>query len=106
MEAAEKNPSISIDIIDLRTLAPLDTEAIYNSVRKTGKVIVLHEDCLTGGIGGELVSIINENCFSSLDAPVKRVASLDTPVPFTDSLEDNFLPKQRFFEALVELDNY
>lgn len=106
MEAAEKNPSISIDIIDLRTLAPLDTEAIYNSVRKTGKVIVLHEDCLTGGIGGELVSIINENCFSSLDAPVKRVASLDTPVPFTDSLEDNFLPKQRFFDALVELDNY
>ena len=106
MEAAEKNPSISIDIIDLRTLAPLDTEAIYHSVRKTGKVIVLHEDCLTGGIGGELVSIINENCFSSLDAPVKRVASLDTPVPFTDSLEDNFLPKQRFFEALVELDNY
>jgi 2-oxoisovalerate dehydrogenase E1 component len=106
MEAAEKNPSISIDIIDLRTLAPLDTDAIYKSVRKTGKVIVLHEDCLTGGIGGELVSIINENCFSSLDAPVKRVASLDTPVPFTDSLEDNFLPKQRFFEALVELDNY
>jgi 2-oxoisovalerate dehydrogenase E1 component len=106
MEAAEKNPSISIDIIDLRTLAPLDTEAIYNSVCKTGKVIVLHEDCLTGGIGGELVSIINENCFSSLDAPVKRVASLDTPVPFTDSLEDNFLPKQRFFDALVELDNY
>ena len=106
MEAAEKNPSISIDIIDLRTLAPLDTEAIYNSVRKTGKVIVLHEDCLTGGIGGELVSIINENCFANLDAPVKRVASLDTPVPFTETLEDNFLPKQRFFEALVELDNY
>jgi 2-oxoisovalerate dehydrogenase E1 component len=106
MEAAEKNPSISIDILDLRTLAPLDTEAIYNSVRKTGKVIVLHEDCLTGGIGGELVSIINENCFSSLDAPVKRVASLDTPVPFTDTLEDNFLPKQRLLDALVELANY
>ena len=106
MEAAEKNPSISIDILDLRTLAPLDTEAIYNSVRKTGKVIVLHEDCLTGGIGGELVSIINENCFSSLDAPVKRVASLDTPVPFTDTLENNFLPKQRLLDALVELANY
>jgi 2-oxoisovalerate dehydrogenase E1 component len=106
MEAAEKNPSISIDILDLRTLAPLDTETIYNSVRKTGKVIVLHEDCLTGGIGGELVSIINENCFSSLDAPVKRVASLDTPVPFTDTLEDNFLPKQRLHDALVELANY
>ncbi len=106
MEAAKKNPDISIDILDLRTLAPLDTEAIYKSVRRTGKVIVLHEDCMTGGIGGELVALINENCFQDLDSPVKRVASLDTPVPFTETLEDNFLPKQRFFEALVELNNY
>lgn len=106
MEAAKNHPDISIDIIDLRTLAPLDTEAIYHSVRKTGKVIVLHEDCLTGGIGGELVALINENCFANLDAPVKRIASLDTPVPFTNTLEDNFLPKQRFFEALVELNNF
>lgn len=106
MEAAKNHPGISIDIVDLRTLLPLDTEAIYNSVKRTGKVIVLHEDCLTGGIGGELVALINENCFQELDAPVKRVASLDTPVPFTNTLEDNFLPKQRFFEALVALDNY
>jgi 2-oxoisovalerate dehydrogenase E1 component len=106
MEAAEKHPDISIDILDLRTLAPLDTEAIYASVRKTGKVIVLHEDCLTGGIGGELVALINENCFTQLDAPVKRLGSLDTPVPFAADLENNFLPKDRFFEALVELDAY
>lgn len=106
MEAAEKFPSISLDILDLRTLLPLDTTAIYDAVNRTGKVIVLHEDCMTGGIGGELVALINENCFANLDAPVKRVASLDTPVPFTNSLEDNFLPKQRFFDALVELDNY
>ncbi|MES2589196.1 MAG: dehydrogenase E1 component subunit alpha/beta [Bacteroidota bacterium] len=106
LEAADKNPDISIDILDLRTLLPLDTEAIYNSVRKTGKVIVLHEDCLTGGIGGELVSLINENCFENLDAPVKRIASLDTPIPFADDLEINFLPKNRFFEALIDLANY
>ncbi len=106
MEAAEKHPEISIDVVDLRTLAPLDTEAIYTSVRKTGKVIVLHEDCLTGGIGGELVALINENCFTQLDAPVKRLGSLDTPVPFAADLENNFLPKDRFFTALVELNNY
>jgi 2-oxoisovalerate dehydrogenase E1 component len=106
LEAADKNPEISLDIVDLRSLAPLDTEAIYESVRKTGKVIVLHEDCLTGGIGGELVALINENCFDCLDAPVKRIGSLDTPIPFTNSLEDNFLPKTRFFEALENLAKY
>jgi 2-oxoisovalerate dehydrogenase E1 component len=106
LEAAEKHPELDLDILDLRTLAPLDTEAIYESVRKTGKVIVLHEDCLTGGIGGELVALINENCFANLDAPVKRIASLDTPIPFAPSLEDNFLPKNRFFQAVVELDQF
>ncbi len=106
IEAADKNPNISIDILDLRTLLPLDNDSIYNSVRKTGKVIVLHEDCMTGGIGGELVALINENCFQDLDAPVKRVASLDTPIPFADDLEINFLPKQRFFDALIDLANY
>jgi 2-oxoisovalerate dehydrogenase E1 component len=106
IEAADKNPNISIDILDLRTLLPLDNDAIYNSVRKTGKVIVLHEDCMTGGIGGELVALINENCFQDLDAPVKRIASLDTPIPFADDLEINFLPKQRFFDALIDLANY
>jgi 2-oxoisovalerate dehydrogenase E1 component len=106
LEAAEKHPKLDLDILDLRTLAPLDTDAIYESVRKTGKVIVLHEDCLTGGIGGELVALINENCFANLDAPIKRIASLDTPIPFAPSLEDNFLPKERFFEAVIELDKY
>lgn len=103
MEVAKNHPEISIDIVDLRTLAPLDTEAIYSSVRKTGKVIVLHEDSLTGGIGGELLSLISENCFNDLDAPVKRVGSLDTPIPFINALEDNFLPKQRLVDAVLEL---
>jgi 2-oxoisovalerate dehydrogenase E1 component len=106
LEVADAHPELDLDIVDLRTLAPLDTDAVYASVRKTGKVIVLHEDCLTGGIGGELVALINENCFSQLDAPVKRIASLDTPIPFAADLEHNFLPKQRFLEAAIALDNY
>jgi 2-oxoisovalerate dehydrogenase E1 component len=106
LEVAEKHPELDLDIVDLRSLAPLDTDAVYASVRKTGKVIVLHEDCLTGGIGGELVALINENCFTQLDAPVKRIASLDTPIPFAADLEHNFLPKHRFLEAVIELDNY
>ena len=106
LEAADKYPELDLDIIDLRSLAPLDTQAIYDSVAKTGKVIVLHEDSLTGGIGGEIASLINENCFSTLDAPVKRIGSLDTPIPFAADLEQNFLPKQRFIDALIELDNY
>jgi pyruvate/2-oxoglutarate/acetoin dehydrogenase E1 component len=97
------NPEITAEIVDLRTLLPLDTEAIYAAARKTGKVIVLHEDCMTGGIGGELVALITENCFQDLDAPVKRVASLDTPVPFAVSLETQFLPKERLREAINAL---
>jgi 2-oxoisovalerate dehydrogenase E1 component len=103
MEALDANPQISADLIDLKTLLPLDTETIYESVRKTGKVIVFHEDCMTGGIGGEIVALINEHCFDQLDAPVKRVASLDTPVPFAVPLEQQFLPVDRFRKALVEL---
>ena len=99
-------PERSAEIIDLRTLLPLDKEAIYSAVRKTGRVLVLHEDCMTGGIGGEIVAMINENCFESLDAPVKRVASLDTPVPFAVSLEEQFLPKARLQQAISELLNY
>ena len=105
-EILEKHTDISAEVLDLRTLLPLDTEAIYDAVRKTGKVIVLHEDCMTGGIGGELVALINENCFNDLDAPVKRIASIDTPVPFDGELEKNFLPKNRFETALIELNNY
>ena len=96
-------PEASAEIIDLRTLLPLDTNAILTAARKTGKVIVLHEDCMTGGIGGELVALINEHCFQDLDAPVKRVASLDTPVPFAVSLETQFLPKERLRIAVEEL---
>lgn len=105
-ELMNKYSDISAEIIDLRTLLPLDTEAIYKAVRKTGKVIVLHEDCITGGIGGELVALINENCFTDLDAPIKRIGSIDTPVPFAAQLEVQFLPKQRLEAALLELNNY
>lgn len=106
MEAIEAMPNVSAEILDLRTLLPLDNEAIFAAARKTGKVIVLHEDCMTGGIGGELVALITENCFTDLDAPVKRVASLDTPVPFAVPLESQFLPKQRLVEAINQLLEY
>ncbi len=105
-EVLGNHPEIGAEIVDLRTLLPLDTEHIYKAVRKTGKVIVFHEDCMTGGLGGELVALITENCFKELDAPVKRVASLDTPVPFAVSLEQQFLPKNRFEEALLDIVNF
>jgi 2-oxoisovalerate dehydrogenase E1 component len=97
---------LDLEIIDLRTLLPLDTECIYNSVRKTGKALILHEDSLFGGIGGEISALINEHCFESLDAPVRRVGSLDTPVPFAVALEEQFLPKKRFEETILELIAY
>ena len=103
LEMQEKHPEIDMDIVDLRTLAPLDTTSIYKSVNKTGKAIVLHEDCLTGGVGGDLSALIHENCWEALDAPVKRIASLDTPVPFAIGLENNFMPKDRFETALIQL---
>ena len=106
MEVLDNHPEIKADLIDLRTLVPLDRDAIIDSVNRTGKAIVLHEDTLTGGIGGELSSIINENCFQNLDAPVVRCGSLDTPVPMNTDLEWNFLPKARFEEALKQLFNY
>lgn len=105
-EALTKFPDTSAEIIDLRTLLPLDTESIYTAVKKTGKVIVLHEDCMMGGIGGELAALISENCFEYLDAPVIRVASLDTPVPFAVALEEQFLPKERLISAISKLLNY
>lgn len=105
-EYQKDNPEDDVEIVDLRTLLPLDVDTIYASVRKTGKAIVLHEDCMTGGIGGEIVALISENCFESLDAPVKRVASLDTPVPFAAELEQNFLPKNRLEDAVKDLLNY
>ena len=103
LEVLENNPSISADLIDLRTLVPLDEEAVFDSVRKTGKAIVLHEDCMIGGFGADLSALITENCFESLDAAVVRSASLNTPVPFAADLERNFLPKERFEQQLKNL---
>ena len=94
---------ISVDLIDLRSLAPLDTDAIYNSVNKTGKVIILQEDSMFGGIASDIAAMIMENCFEKLDAPVKRLASLDTPIPFAANLEADYLPKNKFKNDLLEL---
>jgi 2-oxoisovalerate dehydrogenase E1 component len=106
LDLLKDNPGISADLVDLRTLCPLDKDAIYESVKKTGKVLVLHEDTLTGGIGGELVALITGHCFEDLDAPVIRVASLDTPVPMNADLELNFLGKSRLSEAVKSLIAY
>ncbi|MFZ5553313.1 MAG: alpha-ketoacid dehydrogenase subunit alpha/beta [Bacteroidota bacterium] len=103
LETLKEHPEISADLVNLRTLLPLDKETIINSVKKTGKAIVLHEDCLTGGIGGDIAAIIAEECFQYLDAPVARTGSLDTPVPFSAVLENNFLPKERFKNKLQEM---
>jgi 2-oxoisovalerate dehydrogenase E1 component len=106
MEYADAHPEISIDILDLRTLLPLDYKAIRTSVNNTGKALVLHEDTYTGGIGGEIASWIAQNCFEFLDSPVMRCASLDTPVPFNTELEKNFLAKSRLDETIQKLINY
>jgi 2-oxoisovalerate dehydrogenase E1 component beta subunit len=95
MEAAEMlaKEGIELEIVDLRTLLPLDREAIIETTRRTNKVIILHEDTKTGGIAGEITSIINEEAFDDLDGPIVRIAALDTPVPFSPPLEEYFLPK-------------
>lgn len=98
--------SVDADILDLRTLLPWDKEAVATTVKKTNKVIILHEDCLTGGIGAELAAWISEHHFQDLDAPVMREGSLDTPVPFAPDLEQNFLPKERFKTKLKALLEY
>ncbi len=100
---AEAHTELDLEVIDLRTLAPLDYDTIFESVKKTNRVLVLHEDCLTGGIGGEIAARITENCFNQLDAPVLRLASLDTPVPFAADLEQNFLPIKRLEEKITQL---
>ena len=106
LETLNSMPEISADLLDLRTLLPWDKVAVETTVKKTGRVIILHEDTLTGGIGGELSAHISEHCFESLDAPIIRSASLDTPVPMNVDLEWNFLPKKRFREQLLTLLNY
>ncbi len=98
---ASGHPEISIDILDLRTLLPLDYTAIKAAVKRTGKVLLLHEDTLIGGIGGEIAAWISQHCFEMLDAPIMRCASLDTAVPFNIELENNFLAKSRL-GAVVE----
>lgn len=103
LDAAQARPDVSIEILDLRTLLPLDLDAIVAAASKTGRVLVLHEDTITGGIGGELVALINEHCFEALDAPVLRVASLDTPVPFAADLEQQFLAQSRLLASIDQL---
>lgn len=106
LETLQKHPGISADLIDLRTLQPLDTETIYASVKKTGRVIIYQEDSLFGSISSDISALIMENCFEYLDAPVQRVASLETPIPFVKSLEDQYLPKNRFEKTMLELLDY
>lgn len=103
---AAEHPEISIDILDLRTLLPLDYDAIKAAVKRTGKVLILHEDTMLGGIGGELAAWISETCFEYLDAPPLRCASIDTPVPFNIELEKAFLAKSRLQETIEKLLSY
>jgi len=98
--ATIKEHEISADIIDLRTLQPLDTATIYNSVKKTGRVLILQEDTLFGGISSDISALINENCFNYLDAPIKRVGSIETPIPFAKNLENIFLPKGKLYSEI------
>ncbi len=106
MDYAKNHPDISIHILDLRTLLPLDYDAIREAVTATGKVLLLHEDTLIGGIGGEIAAWISEHCFEHLDAPVMRCASLDTPIPFNLELEKNFMAYSRLGEVVEKLINY
>lgn len=106
LETLAKHTEISADLLDLRSLQPLDWEAIYASVKKTGRVIILQEDTLFGGVASDISSMIMENCFECLDAPVKRVGSLESAIPFMKSLEDQYLPKARFEKELLELLKY
>jgi len=106
MEYAQKNPGVSIDITDLRTLLPLDYDAIRNAVSRTGKVLILHEDTLTGGVGGEIAAWVAEHCYTLLDAPIMRCASLDTPIPFNIELEKNFMAYSRLGETIGKLMAY
>ena len=96
-------PEVRADLLDLRTLQPLDSDAIFRSVQKTGKLIILQEDSLFGAIGSDIAAMVAEHCFEYLDAPIRRVGSLETPVPFAKTLEHHYLPVDRFKAALEEL---
>ncbi len=106
LETLSNNDSISADLLDLRTLQPLDIESIYTSVKKTGKLIILQEDSLFGGIASDISASVMENCFQYLDGPIKRVASMDTPIPFNAELERNYLSKSKFEKELKALISY
>ena len=106
LEVLENNPTIKADLIDLRSLQPLDTAAIFNSVKKTNRCIILQEDTLFGGIASDISALVMENCFEHLDAPVRRVGSIESPIPFVKSLEDQYLPKNRFETELKDLLSY
>ncbi len=106
LDVLEKLNTISVDVIDLRTLQPLDVETIYTSVKKTGKSIIVQEDSLFGGIASDISALINENCFEYLDAPVKRVASMETPIPFDKGLENQYLGKNNIEKCILDLINY
>ena len=103
LETLSKNTEISADLIDLRSLQPLDTDTIFNSIQKTNRAIILQEDSIFGGIASDISALILENCFHYLDAPVIRVGSLESPIPFVKSLEDQYLPKDRFELELKKL---
>lgn len=106
MHTLEQHPDIDAEVIDLRTLIPWDKETVLNSVKKTGKVIVLHEDTLINGFGAEIAAVISEEAFEYLDAPVYRAASMDTPIPFNADLEKQFMPDKVFEQKLLELWRY
>jgi 2-oxoisovalerate dehydrogenase E1 component len=106
LKTLESDTTIKADLIDLRTLSPLDTQTIYASVKKTGKVIILQEDSMFGGIASDISALISEHCFEDLDAPIKRVAGLETPIPFAADLEREYLANDRFDAALKELIAY
>jgi len=106
MDYQRNHPEVSLHVVDLRSLLPLDYERIRSSVAKTGKILVLHEDNLVGGIGGEIAAWISEHCFEMLDAPVLRCASLDTPVPFNVRLQKNHLAESRLDASIQQLLQY
>jgi 2-oxoisovalerate dehydrogenase E1 component len=108
LEAAERLAADgrSVEVVDLRSLLPWDRATVFESVRKTGRVLVLHEAPLTGGFGGELAAAIGEEMFEWLDAPVMRLGALDTPVPFSKALEEIHLPRRRLLPALEQLLSY
>ena len=106
LDVIKNHEDISVDLIDLMTLQPLDTETIYQSIKKTGKAIIVQEDSLFGGIASDISALINENCFEFLDAPIKRVASLETPIPFDKGLENQYLGKNKIEKSILELIHY